>query len=167
MHLARSLCILAATVPFLLAACGGSEAAPTATATADGETRAGGVLPAVAALAAAIFAGFPEPGETGAKKAELDSVQTAFDALRVEAGVMSLLANGGPQASAVHVWTGLPLNEDGKPIMVGGAATDLKAYLRMVGRAGDETTYAYCWDSAGRVWQWERGQMCVYVEQYT
>ena len=165
MHLARGIWILTFAVPLLLVACGGSTAVPTPTPTATPAPSTGSVLSAAIAVAVSIFAPFPESPETGAKRAELDNVQTAFDALLVHATLTSITPNTGTEAAAVHVWTGLPLKADGTPVQADGVTVDLSDYVRMVGAAGNEITYAYCWDSKGRVWQWERGRMCVYVEQ--
>ena len=146
MHIAKGIWILAVALPLLLVACGGSAAVPTPTATATPAPSTGSVLSAAIAVAVSIFAPFPEPPEAGAKRAELENVQTAFDALLAHAALTSITPNTGTQAAAVHVWTGLPLNADGTPVQAGGVTVDLSDYVRMLGAAGNETTYAYCWD---------------------
>ena len=100
------------------------------------------------------------PVDTSSGRAELSTAQIAFDTLLGEGVVGSVTANSGARTPAVYAWTGLPVKADGLPIMVGGVAADLTDYMRLSGAAGDETTYAYCWDSTGLLQQKQRGETC-------
>ena len=112
-----------------------------------------GIMAAIAAVTVPLVTKFAGSGESGAKKAELSNVQTAFDTLLGEGVVGSVATNTGALVDAVSSWTGLPDKTGGAAIQVGGVDADLTDYMRLSGAGGNETTYAYCWDAKGTVTQ--------------
>ena len=112
-----------------------------------------GIMAAIAAVTVPLVTKFAGSGESGAKKAELSNVQTAFDTLLGEGVVGSVATNTGALVDAVHVWTGLPDKTGGGAIQVGGVDADLTDYMRLSGAGNNETTYAYCWLADGTISQ--------------
>ena len=93
------------------------------------------VVSIVVALAAVIIpnvAQFAGKGDEGAKAAEQENVQTAFDTYMADQGVTTVAANANPNnATNDFSATGV---------------VDLSSYLRK-----DTTKYYYCWNSAGLI----------------
>ncbi len=99
------------------------------------------VVGIIVALAAVIFPNvtqFSTKGDEGAKAAEEQNVQSAFDTMMADKNILTVTArNLGTTANAAGDFTALP---------AGTGAVPLTGYLR-----SNPTTYFYCWDSAGKI----------------
>ena len=93
-----------------------------------------GIIVALAAVIIPNVAQFAGKGETGAKAAEQENVQTAFDAMLADVGITVVTANTGAITPAINDFSATPVEGP------------LGTYLRSA-----TTTYFYCWDTSALI----------------
>lgn len=107
------------------------------------------VVAIVVALAAASVTSvirFTGKGEEGAKSAESDSIQAAFDSLMADNSLIVVTARDSSTASnATNNFSGLPV----------GSPQALSVYIR-----DNPTRYYYCWDTTGKSTQLTSTLVC-------
>ena len=108
-----------------------------------------GIIAVLAAVIVPNMGKFIGQGESGAKSAEMDAVQTAMHAMMADKAITAVNAyNLSTTSSASNTWTGLPAGTD---------AVALNSYLQ-----ADNTKYFYCYDGAGAlVEQFETAVACT------
>lgn len=97
-----------------------------------------GIIVALAAVIVPSVIQFAGKGETGAKAAESNNVQTAIDTLMTDVSITTVTGRVSPALSNAD-FTSLDFNP-------GSATTLLSTYLRQ-----PTTKYFYCWSTAGLV----------------
>ena len=97
-----------------------------------------GIMAAIAAITVPLVTRFASSGESGAKTAEKESIQTAIDTYIADKS-LSALPSGDFPSSVTNLFTG------------GSGTLDLTNALR-----NPTSTYYYCWDSTGSVTKQEK-----------
>ena len=95
-----------------------------------------GIIAVLAAVIVPNIGKFIGSGETGAKNAEWESVQTAMNAMMADVAITTVTASSSGGARTGN-WSALP---------VGVNAATLDGYLQSA-----STVYFYCWDLNGQV----------------
>ena len=96
-----------------------------------------GIIAVLAAVIVPNIGKFIGSGETGAKNAEWESVQTAMNAMMADVAITSVTASVAAAARTAD-FTSLPVGTNAAALGV--------TYLQSA-----STVYYYCWDSAGQV----------------
>ena len=96
-----------------------------------------GIIAVLAAVIVPNIGKFIGSGETGAKNAEWESVQTAMNAMMADKAITTVTATEGNTFARTADWSSLPAGL--------GSAT-LDGYLQ-----SPNTPYYYCWDTSGQV----------------
>ena len=106
-----------------------------------------GIIVALAAVIVPAVAQFSGRGEKGSAAAELDTVQTAVDAMMAEEVLTTVVQNEGPAGigpavAAISDFSTFDFNPNTPPIAL------LTSYMR-----DNPTGYQYCWDTPGNITQ--------------
>jgi len=97
-----------------------------------------GIIAVLAAVIVPNIGKFIGSGETGAKNAEWESVQTAMNAMMADVAITTVTASAGGVART-NAWSSLPVNG-------GPETTALVGYLQSA-----STVYNYCWGNNGQL----------------
>lgn len=102
-----------------------------------------GIIVALAAVIIPNVARFSSKGTEGAKNAEEENVQTAFDTLLADEGISVLLVSTDSNtSSSINVWTAEPSHSG----LGASPQNRLDDYLRST-----TTVYYYCFDNTAKV----------------
>ena len=95
-----------------------------------------GIIVALAAITVPLVTKFAGKGDEGALRSEIETIQSAMNAMMADKGIVAVTANDkGTTSNGQNTWTALPT----------GTGT-LDGYLKK-----NSAKFFYCWDSKGNV----------------